>query len=215
MRIVAISDTHGHHKVLGVPPCDVLVHAGDYSGRGIQDELHMFLLWMQAQEQAVHKVMVPGNHDIFCEEFTAVARNMATARGVHFLIDEPLELDGMKFWGSPYTPEFYNWAFMRPRGHRIRQHWDAIPTDTDVLITHGPPHGLADSNIQGEHCGCMDLLERVMIVKPKVHIFGHIHESRGECKLPSMRTKFVNASSICHQHRRIMPPTVIEVDDGT
>lgn len=206
MKLVLISDTHGNHTKLGIPPCDVLVHCGDFSNVGTFEQTREFLIWMEAQP-AERKILVPWNHDIFCEKSPELVREMATKRGVHFLIDERLEIDGLKFWGSPYTPTFFDWSFMEPRGPALRAHWSKIPDDTDILITHGPPQGIGDATPRGEAAGCADLLDRIMKIQPKVHVFGHIHEGRGEYRLGE--TRFINAASI---GRYLHPPIVVEVE---
>lgn len=206
MKLALISDTHGHHAKLGIPLCDVLIHSGDFSRHvGTFDETHEFLIWMEAQP-AKHKILVPGNHDVFCEKSPVLAHEMAARRNIHFLIDEHVEIDGLKFWGSPYTPIFYDWSFM-VSSEELRWHWSRIPNDTDVLITHGPPMSVGDQNDIGVNSGDSELLARVLEFKPKLHIFGHIHEGRGEYRLGT--TRFINAASIT---RYIHPPVMVEVE---
>ena len=124
----------------------------------------------------------------------------------HYLDDSGCEIEGIRFWGSPITPEFCNWAFMRePRD--IGRHWDAIPDDTDVLITHGPPHGILDQC--PDSVGCEQLLEAVKRVGPKVHAFGHIHEGHGI--LEKDGTTFVNASIMDGRYRPVNAPIGVEV----
>jgi len=96
-----------------------------------------------------------------------------------YLENSGVEIDGVKFWGSPWQPEFFNWAFNLPRGRRLAEIWALIPDDTEVLITHTPPYGILDRVDSGEHVGCEDLRRALQRVKPKVHVFGHIHEDRG------------------------------------
>ena len=94
----------------------------------------------------------------------------------HYLCDESLTLDGVKFYGSPWQPRFFDWAFNKDRGAPLKAIWDKIPLDTDVLITHGPPHGILDLTFDKIKAGCEELLLAVQRIKPKVHVFGHIHE---------------------------------------
>ena len=110
----------------------------------------------------------------------------------HELMAHPAEIDGVKFWGSPHQPWFYDWAFNHPRnGKALTHYWSLIPDDTDVLITHGPPYGILDLPFgKGEPAGCELLLKRVQEVKPRVHVFGHIHGSYGKKQIG--RTLFVN-----------------------
>lgn len=93
-----------------------------------------------------------------------------------------------------------------------KKHWDLIPADTVVLITHGPVFGTLDTNSQGQHVGCKDLLKRVPEVRPKVHICGHIHESYGTAEKSGIR--FINASvlnAVCELANR---PVEFELETG-
>lgn len=208
MKIVALSDTHV------VPRCDLLIHAGDFSGRGRVEDTVDFLQWFERQP-AKHRVLIAGNHDLFAEAHAAEFSRMLRAYEIAHLHDSGIEIDGLKIWGSPYTPKFFDWAFMRERGEAIRAHWDLIPEDTDILITHGPPLGRGDRNDKGEFCGCADLLKRVEVVKPRLHIFGHIHEGRGEYRWHGQRTRFVNAANIgpiAGSRVMLRQPVEIELD---
>jgi Icc-related predicted phosphoesterase len=111
----------------------------------------------------------------------------------HYLQDQSVIIEGLKFYGSPWQPTFHNWAFNKDRGEKIKTEWDKIPSDTDVLITHGPPFGILDKTVDNEKVGCEELLLAVNRIKPKIHIFGHIHENYGEIKLNG--THFINPSS--------------------
>ena len=194
MRVVCVSDTHGMHARLDVPACDLLVHAGDFSRRGRREEFSAILAWMAAQP-ARARVLVAGNHDRFCEVASAEAHTLAAASGVRYLEDEGVEIEGLAIWGSPVTPAFHSLAFNRERGAALRAHWDRIPERVDLLVTHGPPRGLGDRVFFGAHVGCADLLARVRALAPRVHLFGHIHEARGEYHLAGVRTRFVNAAN--------------------
>lgn len=209
MRVVLISDTHDRHEELEVPACDVLIHAGDFSRRGKQLELESFLSWF-ASRPAREKVFIAGNHDFICEKEPVLTRTLAHEAGVHYLDDEEALICGLRLWGSPVTPRFGGMAFNRDRGADILTHWNLIPEGLDVLVTHGPPKGLGDRTFLGAHVGCADLLARVRQVRPRLHVFGHIHESPGEHTLPDVPTRFINAAN-CHLHPFGMrPPVVLE-----
>ena len=120
-----------------------------------------------------------------------------------------MEIMGIKFWGSPWQPEFFDWAFNASRGEEIRQYWDKIPTGIDVLITHGPPFKLGDQTDIGEHVGCLDLLDAIERVKPKLHVFGHIHEGYGVTSANG--TTFVNASTCTLRYRPTNSCVVIDL----
>lgn len=209
MKLVCISDTHGDHAALTLPQGDILIHAGDVSGHGRESEVHEFMQWLGAQSFA-HKICVAGNHDGFIENEPMLARQIADEAGVILLEDSGCEVGGLSFWGSPITPRFFDWSFMRDPGPSIEAHWRLIPNHTDVLITHGPPHGILDTVVKEdgglERAGCPSLLARVQEVKPLVHIFGHIHEGFG-C-VSTQFTAYHNVSTM-DRHYRICNPVVV------
>ena len=177
-RIVAIADTHNSQPAL--PEGDVLIHAGDLTGRGSLPELERVADWLRSQPHA-HKVVIAGNHDF------ALQRNQVAARalfhGLTFLEDSEVTLAGLRIWGSPWQPWFHDWAYNARRGPEIDAKWRLIPEGLDVLVTHGPPYGFGDMVHDGERAGCEDLLRHLARVKPRLHLFGHIHEDRGEWQL--------------------------------
>jgi len=205
MKIVAISDTHGMHRSLDgkLPDGDVLIHAGDLTRHGSRDEFVDFCEWF-GQQSHTHKIFIAGNHDAYAEKEAAQAKHYAEKFGLNYLIDSSIIIDGKHFYGSPRTPQFYNWSFMSARGEHIKRYWDNIPNDVDVLITHGPPLGQGDlvppypGMTQFPHsAGCLQLLLRIQEVKPKVHICGHIHAGYGISRCDELpMTTFVNAA-IC------------------
>ena len=206
MRIVAISDTHGHHRELDIPPGDVLVHAGDLTRFGERSELRDFNNFVGSLPHK-HKVIVAGNHD-FCFERDRESC-AAELKNCIYLQDDEVTLDGVSFYGSPWQPWFYDWAFNLRRGPEIRAKWDLIPSQVDILITHGPPAGVLDRTLQGAAVGCIDLLEVVERVKPRLHIFGHIHEGAGI--IESDGTTFINASTCNIDYRAVNPPIVFDL----
>jgi len=177
-KIVAISDTHGSHKELDLPLGDVIVHCGDYSPTGSLEDILEVAKWLESLDYK-HKICVSGNHDAEAEQRPRLTKDIFKDSGVAYLDNAEFVIDGVKFWGSPITPAFMNWHFMRDRGDNIAMIWKQIPNDTDVLITHGPPLNILDENHRHQHCGCWDLNDKIRKVKPKVHLFGHIHESYG------------------------------------
>ena len=189
LALVCISDTHGRHREIPVPAGDVFLFAGDLSNRGDPHDVSDFNDWLGTLPHP-HKVMICGNHDFHFERDPADARRRIT--NATYLQDEGAEVLGLKVWGSPWQPRFFDWAFNLDRGPDIAARWKLIPDDTDILITHGPPAGILDQPRRGGPVGCVDLLDRVQEVKPKLHLFGHIHEARGVLDTPD--TLFVNAS---------------------
>jgi Icc-related predicted phosphoesterase len=206
IRIVAISDTHGFHRGLEIPDGDLLIHAGDLTGNGTLDELSEFNGWLASLPHCF-KIVIAGNHDWCFERRSQEAVSCLTA-GV-YLQDQGVLLNGLTIYGSPWQPWFFNWAFNLQRGAEIRAKWDMIPTKVDVLVTHGPPLGHGDATWRGEHAGCHDLLAAVERIRPKLHIFGHIHEGAGVTE--SDHTTFVNASSCDAFFSPVNPPIVIDL----
>lgn len=216
-RIVAFSDTHGSHLGLKVPDGDILVHCGDLCSHGaMQDAMH-FVRWFSTHPHK-HKVFIAGNHDWVFEKNAAMMESILRLEfpNVHYLNDSGMEIEGLKFWGSPMQPRFFNWAFNRDRGEDIKRHWDMIPADTDVLITHGPPHGFCDEVYRvgfaiTEHVGCRDLLDATLRIAPKLHLFGHIHYSGGQTYL-APKTTYANVSVLNEQYVVEHAPMVFDVD---
>lgn len=208
MKFVAISDTHCRHRSLRLPKGDVLLHAGDISYKSQKAEIVDFLDWFQRQP-FTHKIFIAGNHDFFFERQSDAAIRSMLPGNVHYLKEEELVIDGIKIWGSPYTPWFYRWAFNKKRGEELAAHWRKIPADTDVLLTHGPVYGMLDSNFNRAHTGDKDLLRKVLEIKPKVHVCGHIHESYGWVK--RKETLFVNACLLNESYELAHQPVVFEL----
>jgi Icc-related predicted phosphoesterase len=207
MKIVCISDTHTLHKNMKIPDGDLLIHAGDVSSRGKLEEIIQFNDWLGTLPHR-HKVMIAGNHDFYFESNSPHAKSLIT--NAVYLNDSGIEIEGFKIWGSPVQPWFYDWAFNRQRGEDIRKHWELIPTDTDILITHGPPYGILDETARGELVGCADLLEVIQQrVKPRLHVFGHIHEGYGKTTIGE--TLFVNPSMVNLQYRPVNQAIVVEL----
>lgn len=203
MEITFISDTHwliankSERQELTdlLPGGPILVHAGDVSGRGSEREIRLFLEWF-SELPYTHKILISGNHDFFFEVATKdeVDALIAEYPGITYLNDSGVTIEGIKFWGSPITPYFHNWAFNRFH-HEIQPHWDLIPNGIDVLITHGPPHGILDKvRYDNLTVGCPKLAKKVKEIKPKVHVFGHIHEGRGLHEEDG--TTYINASVV-------------------
>ncbi len=207
MRIVCVSDTHLKHDEITLPDGDVLIHAGDSTSRGRAHEIDAVNTWFGKQKHK-NKILIAGNHDFGFEQ-DVFARNQIIH--AHYLEDEELIIDGVKFWGSPWQPRFFNWAFNLERGAPLRKKWDLIPKDTNVLITHGPPFGILDMTDRGEPVGCEALRPKVLELEHlKLHVFGHIHESYGVHD--NGYTKFVNASICTLRYQATNLPIVIDLD---
>ena len=205
-RLVLISDTHSQHRQVSVPDGDILIHAGDITDHGELEVVRDFNDWLGGLPHP-HKLVIAGNHD-FCFE-RLPAESAALLTNATYLLDSGVKVAGLAIYGSPWQPWFYDWAFNLQRGPEIRAKWDLIPANTDVLITHGPPAGHGDLTLQGDRAGCVDLLDALGRVRPKVHVFGHIHEGYGQTTVGP--TLCVNASTCDAEYRAVNPPVVVEV----
>jgi len=204
MKLHCISDTHTKHRELKLPGADILVHAGDFmsSGRNL-DELTDFLNWFEAQEYE-HKIFIAGNHDRLLEDGGEPVINIITDAypSVTYLQDSSVTIDGINFYGSPWTPEFCGWAFATQNDAEAEEKWSQIPKDTDVLITHGPAYGFLDQIDPSQaHLGCKELHKAIDGINPKLHIFGHIHGSSGVLDGYSEITTHINASSLGEDYK--------------
>lgn len=182
MRVVCMSDTHGLHERVKVPGGDVLIHAGDFTHHGDLYEVRRFFDWLGSQPHD-HKILIAGNHDFWVERQNKLfVEKVRRIPRVTYLQDSGAEIVGFRVWGSPVTPWFYDWAFNRQRGAEIQEHWDLIPTDTQILVTHGPPIGILDRNFRGENHGCADLRDVIdqRLSELKLHVFGHMHPGGGQ-----------------------------------
>ena len=221
MKIVAISDTHAKHGQITIPECDVLIHAGDWSHKGEFSTIRHIFDWFQKQP-AKHIVTIAGNHDFWPEKSAFHFKNRILDRGptnIHYLQADSLlfkshvTIDGVKFWGSPWTPWFHDWAFNFPFKDSFSEtavnHWDLIHKDTDVLITHGPPYQILDKTQEGHYVGCPALKAKIKDIKPKLHIFGHIHEAYGGLDIDE--TYYVNASQVNRNLQLVNKPIIIDL----
>ena len=212
MKLILISDTHTMHEELVLPKGDILIHAGDFTGRGKPHEVEDFFGWLKRQaKEFKHIVFIAGNHDMSFEYKSTWTVNMLKSlpSNVHYLEDSSVTIDGIKFYGSPWQPEFFNWAFNLRRGRELEEKWSMIPYDTDVLITHGPPMNILDYTQKDMwNVGCLDLYNKVLNIKPKLHVFGHIHEGYGIKEHEGIT--FVNASSATLRYEMKNKPIEIE-----
>lgn len=209
MRIVVTSDTHSLHGQASLPSGDVLVHAGDMTRMGTLDELREFNRWAGTLDFRGIFV-IAGNHD-FCFEREHDAA-LRIVKNFRYLQDQAFEFEGVKFYGTPWQPLFFNWAFNLRRGKALREKWDLIPDDTDVVIVHGPPHGHRDLTSGGDRSGCQELAAALERIQPTLCLFGHIHESYGVSTLG--KTTCVNASIVDRSYKVANEPVVIDLVKG-
>lgn len=208
MKIWHISDTHGHHDLLKIPNgIDMVIHSGDCSNPrdpyNNEPEVREFIHWFKSLP-IKHKVYVAGNHDTSIEK-RLVTKQDFTDYNIIYLENEYVEIDGIKLFGSPHTPQFNNWAFMKSR-EKLERFWrNAIHEPADIIIVHGPPKGILDKSYDKigrmESCGDRSLLNRVLELKPAYMCFGHIHNyddiiNAGMLKLSAHETQFSNGSVV-------------------
>ena len=177
--ICCISDTHTYHHNLLIKPCDFIVHAGDFTSYGRMKEVIDFLDWY-SKVPAEFKILICGNHEVEIGEFIPLLTAMCKERGITYMHNEAIDLGGVSFFGSPNSPPFgQGWAFNSVE-KRLALIYDSIPTHTQVLITHGPPHAILDCTLDGDNAGSVALYNRLKAL-PKLELLvcGHIHEARG------------------------------------
>jgi Icc-related predicted phosphoesterase len=224
-RIVIISDTHGQHEFMRhpLPDGDILIHSGDCTNVGTQANVREFVEWYQNLKGYDTKIFIAGNHDWAFERKPAWLRqyindeNLSQSDVVYledseFIIEDPEFSRPIKIYGSPWQPNFMNWAFNVDRD-KIYVHWEKIPNDTDVLITHGPPQEILDfAQYTRTFEGCSSLRYHVEErVQPALHVFGHLHESYGSMVLPGKDTLYVNASTATLRYEMINKPIVVDL----
>jgi Icc-related predicted phosphoesterase len=209
-KLVLCSDTHEMHSRLTWPEGDILVHAGDFTMVGSPEKIEGFGNWLRDTPFS-EVIIIAGNHDILFQKEPERARKLLSKHDkIHYLEDSGCRIDGISFYGSPWQPEFgYGWAFTLAAEEELRNKWHSIPSNVQMLITHGPPAGILDFTKDGRHVGSTSLLTELnQRVKPQLHLFGHIHEGYGICKIEE--TKFVNASICNPDYMPIHSPLVLE-----
>lgn len=210
MRFVCISDTHGLHlHIPDIPDGDVLIHAGDSLGQGTLENVEDLNDWLGTLPHK-HKIVIAGNHDWAFQDTPKEAKAVLT--NAVYLEDSGTEIDGIRIWGTPWTPVFMHWAFMLERGQPLRDRWRLIPENTQVLITHGPPCGIGDEVVMDgdrHNVGCTDLLNRIDDLSLSAHIFGHIHEGYGQSSRGN--TRLLNASICTERFQPVNPPLVWDI----
>jgi len=212
-RIVCISDTHNFHRLLRIPDGDILIHSGDATLNGTEEEFADFADWF-AEQPHPYKIFVAGNHDLLFEQKPETARLLLNNE-ICYLEDYATVIEGFKVYGSPWQPRFYDWAFNLERGQEMAEKWSLIPSDVDILITHGPPNGFLDAIARPdglENAGCEELRAKLNILLKgslRLHIFGHIHEGYGVEKTD--KAVFINASICNAEYNPCNTPIVVEL----
>lgn len=208
MKFVVISDTHGKHRALKLPTGDVIIHAGDFCHFGSDRDMNDFMAWYDELNFET-KILVAGNHDFFAAEKPDHFKALLPPK-IHYLNDSGLTIKGIKVWGAPVQPDLVGWAFGKKRGHEMKKHWDLIPEDTKILITHTPPFGILDKPRSGKAVGCEELTRKLEDLTVKYHIFGHVHASYGTQE--TAKTTYINASNINSAKGLVNKPITFELD---
>ena len=197
IHILHISDTHSQHRRLTqLPDADILIHSGDFTMNGSEQEAIDFMNWY-CDLPYLHKIFICGNHDacLYGAKIGGLDKN------VHYLCNSGVVIDGVKFYGVP--------MFMEDCiSDRQTRNYAAIPADTDVLITHCPPYGVLDFD-DGINYGSTELLTRVKEIKPRLHLFGHIHKRHG-VKEDGL-TIFSNGAIMNGDYTNFNLPNLIEI----
>lgn len=208
-RIWHISDTHGYHSLLSIPEnIDIVIHSGDFSNHRNfyqnEPEARDFLNWY-ASLPIKNKVLIAGNHDAFPATHNKEFRDLCKHFNITYLENEDVEIMDLVIWGSPVTPSYGNWHFMRDRS-KMDALYKHIPSGVDIVVTHGPPKGLLDLSYNPigelEFCGCKSLRNHLLDrVKPRLSLFGHIHNcddilNQGTMSLNGHDTTFSNGSVV-------------------
>jgi Icc-related predicted phosphoesterase len=217
MKIALLSDTHSGH--FSVPTCDILIHCGDATNLGKESEIHNFnrIVGFLKDIDIIKKcIFIPGNHDLTLDPDN-LRSCLFNAKELlnnvdHILINDTIEIDGLKIHGNSYTPTFFDWAFMKSE-NELWNMFQTIPKDLDLLISHGPPRGILDINERNEPCGSFAMEAILPDIMPKIMAFGHIHHSRGTFNKDwgnGHKTQFVNCSSVDARYN-ILPAIMIDV----
>lgn len=219
MKICIVSDTHSRKvKDMEIPlDTDILIHCGDfsYNARSLE-QLNIHLKDLN-EVKAKHTIFIAGNHDWVCENYSKNTIDQECKKyNITYLQDSMIEIEGLKIYGSPYTPKFGLWAFMK-KDDDLKEIWENIPENLDILITHGPPYGILDqcgvgAFSAGQSVGSKTLLEEVLKKKPKIHCFGHIHRDQNQyMQMVENGIHFINAAVVNEAYILTREPIIMEL----
>jgi hypothetical protein len=215
VRVACLSDLHGF--LPDVPACDVLLIGGDLCPTANHDvDVQAdwldgpFRAWLE-RLPAEEIVGIAGNHDFVFERAPGL---LPADLPWVYLQDHAETLGcGLKVWGSPWTPWFFDWAFNAPRSDSetfLEELYAKVPADVDVLLLHGPPRGYGDRVVSGDAVGSTAELALIERVQPRLAVFGHIHEGRGAWRLsPTHPTELLNVSAVDERYEPRDAPVVL------
>jgi len=204
MKIACVSDLHGY--LPEIPPADLLLIAGDICPLDIQRNHESCVNWLNNEfaewikKTAIPTFVIAGNHDFVFQQKINTTFN--------YLQDSAAEFSGLNIWGTPWQPVFFNWAFNATE-EQLKEKWDLIPANTDILVVHGPPYMAGDLTINHIRTGSSSLRERIEAIQPKLVVCGHIHEGRGVYKIKD--TIVINASMVDERYQIHFDVPVIEI----
>lgn len=232
LKIVVVSDTHTQHEKLAIPECDILIHCGDFTYQGKYWEVRPFVSWLRKQP-ARHKLILAGNHeqtfDRTHEQYNPGVKALLADpfdKSIHYLENSAITIDRIKFYGTPWTPWFYDWGFngitdkdlpfARNGSRGLTEVYSEIPEDVNVLICHGPPYDILDMSLTGdERTGSVEMrkLTSEKLTQLRLYLCGHIHEARG-AMVADGGIQFVNASTLDRSYEVVRPPIIIDLDEN-
>lgn len=218
-RFVLLSDTHNRHRHVeeahGLPDGDVLVHAGDFTRLGRAHEIEDFVSWFATRPHQ-HKVCIAGNHDFGMQEDPHRWATTFRQRGIVYLADAAATVAGWRCYGSPWTPWFHDWAFNARPGDELARICAQVSDDVEILLVHGPPHGILDrvaepGDREDPHVGSREMLARLSALRDlRLYVCGHIHEAHGQVERDGVL--FVNASSLDRRYEPVHAPVVVDLE---
>ena len=215
MQLLLISDTHGQTEALlpllrseKYAQAHCLIHCGDVTRYGSRKGLKKFADHL-SDFKDLHKIVIAGNHDFCFEKHPDESRHILSDAGIMYLEDEAIEVSGVTFYGIPWTPQFGNWAFMDTPDN-LAERWSHVPYGTDVLISHGPPRGILDMTHFGERAGGIEHRTVVSSIRPKLNVFGHIHETYG--KEHYMGVDYINACLVNFHYEMVNQPVLYDLE---
>lgn len=210
VKVVVMSDAHWNFPYIEVPDCDIFMYCGDWSGAGNISEHIKFCAWLN-RINARYKLIVPGNHDMYCYHYQDMADSMLRGSNAILLVDKEVECFGIKIYGTPWSPRYGNWGYMRPDDDLL-PYFKAIPRGTHFLLTHTPPNGILD--LWGTlHIGSKSLAKALYRKPIPYHFFGHSHTPGSYVKKGNGAVKernYYNVSVCDNEYQVVIPPRVME-----
>lgn len=208
VKVCVMSDAHWNFPYIEVPDCDIFMYCGDWSGSGTISEHIKFCQWVN-KINARYKLIVPGNHDMYCYHYPDMAASMLRGSNALLLVDKEVECYGIRIYGTPWSPRFGQWGYMRP-DEDLYDYFKQIPKGVHILLTHTPPNGILD--LAGTtHIGSKSLVRALKMKPIPFHFFGHNHTPGSFIKKikGSFTRKYFNVSVCDDSYQVVVPPKEI------